>query len=415
MTFEIRRKYLGFLVPAVCLVLSAGLALSAAAADDPADLREEIDGINQDVQQKKNDLIELNRKIEKYRSLVQQKRAESASLEDDIALLENRIAKEQLAIDIAREEIKSIELEISILDKRIAEQEAQMEQEKVLLGGLSRKLYRSQFRKSLLEILLANRTLSDFFNALHSMTKLQLAVDASLNKIRDLRQDLADEKADREAKRQTSLDRKRSLEVAKMELEDARALKDQILTETKSSELEYRYLLADLKQEQGQADSEIVYLEKVLRQKLSLAERIGSDSAVFSWPLQPTRGLSSLFHDPDYPFRYVFEHPAIDIRAGQGTVVRAVAAGIVARAKNAGMGYSYVMLLHNGDMSTVYGHLSKIVAKEDTFVERGEIIGYSGGMPGTPGAGRMTTGPHLHFEVRKIGIPVDPLNYLMAY
>ena len=134
---------------------------------------------------------------------------------------------------------------------------------------------------------------------------------------------------------------------------------------------------------------------------------------IFSWPI-PLNGITSKFHDPDYPYRsWIGEHSAIDLRAAQGTAIRAPASGYVARAKHGGLGYSYIMIIHNESFSTVYGHVSQIFVQEDEYVKRGTIIGRTGGLPGTLGAGRFSTGPHLHFEVRLDGIPVNPEDYLL--
>ena len=173
-------------------------------------------------------------------------------------------------------------------------------------------------------------------------------------------------------------------------------------------------MLAAAKAEQENANASIIAAEQKIRQKLAEQQGINGlkfNDAGFVWPV-PQNVITAYFHDPEYPYRHIFEHPAIDIRAGQGTAIRAAATGYVAKAKNAGYGYSYIMLVHGDGLSTVYGHVSGIAVEADQFVAQGQVIGYSGGMPGTPGAGYLTTGPHLHFEVRLNGIPVNPLSYL---
>ena len=64
---------------------------------------------------------------------------------------------------------------------------------------------------------------------------------------------------------------------------------------------------------------------------------------------------------------------------------------------------------HKDGYMTVYGHLSDILVAEGAFVQAGDLIAKSGGAVGTPGAGPMTSGPHLHYEVWHNKEVVDPL------
>ena len=189
--------------------------------------------------------------------------------------------------------------------------------------------------------------------------------------------------------------------------------KETLALETKSSESAFKRLLAQAKAEQQEVNSDILDLQLRVKEKVEKIKKAGTNASdtFVEWPVE-SRVVTASFHDPDYPFRYLFEHPAIDIRAKQGTKIYAPADGYVARVKDAGMGYSYIILIHDNQLSTVYGHVSAIYVHEDSYVNAGDVIGLSGGMPGTRGAGPFTLGPHLHFEVRLNGIPVNPLEYL---
>ena len=134
---------------------------------------------------------------------------------------------------------------------------------------------------------------------------------------------------------------------------------------------------------------------------------------ILAWPIIGTPTISAYFRDPSY-FRTVgSQHDAIDIPVSQGTNIVAPADGYVYYIlPPAVWGYSYIALKHPNGYMTVYGHLSEVLVSPYQFVQKGDVIARSGWAPGTPGAGPMTSGAHLHFEVYHDKTALDPLRVL---
>ncbi|ERM91514.1 hypothetical protein O163_10090 [Caldanaerobacter subterraneus subsp. yonseiensis KB-1] len=118
----------------------------------------------------------------------------------------------------------------------------------------------------------------------------------------------------------------------------------------------------------------------------------------------PVTSPFGIRENPENPGSREF-HPGIDFGLPSGTPVKAAADGVVVLAGEYGGYGKAVVINHTDGLSTVYGHLSEIKVEEGKEVKQGEAIGLSGS------TGR-STGPHLHFEIRKDGQPVDPLQYL---
>ncbi len=127
----------------------------------------------------------------------------------------------------------------------------------------------------------------------------------------------------------------------------------------------------------------------------------GADSGWgFIWP-SPRRAISGwYFHDPANP-----GHNGLDIAAALYDPIIAAAAGTVSFAGPSG-GYGNLVLIDHADgWQTWYAHLSYISVMVGDQVAQGETIGAAGSTG-------HSTGPHLHFELRHLGVPVDPLVYL---
>ncbi len=98
-------------------------------------------------------------------------------------------------------------------------------------------------------------------------------------------------------------------------------------------------------------------------------------------------------------------HPGMDFAAPEGTVIHSTGDGVVVQADNSAHGYgNHVIVDHGYGYETLYGHMSKIAVRVGDAIKRGQLIGYVGNTG-------LSTGPHVHYEVRKNKQIVNPINF----
>ncbi|MEK7139412.1 MAG: peptidoglycan DD-metalloendopeptidase family protein [Patescibacteria group bacterium] len=388
------------------LVAAQAATVGVATANDA-----QVQQLQQDVSLKKLEIDKLEKKIAVYQQSLEAKRKERITLTNELDILSDKIGQLQLQLGSYDLQIDTTNLEIQSILLQQLDAADQLRQQKEQLSALIQTLY-IEGERSYVDILVNHSTFSAFFDRVERLQQVQAGVKRSADEVKALQISLAAKQQVLETKRVEIQKLKDDLDTTKEQLDSQEIAKTYYLTQARQSEKKFQALVVAGKQEQAAINSEIISLEKTLRAKLAKAgTAIIESTGRLLWPV-PQNVITAKFHDPDYPFRNIFEHPAIDIRAAQGTPVKAADSGYIGKAKNGGMGYSYIMIVHSDGMATVYGHVSKIYVTEGEFVRQGDIIGASGATPGTPGAGPFTTGPHLHFEVRLNGIPVNPEEYL---
>ncbi|GAA0866478.1 hypothetical protein GCM10009115_29440 [Sphingopyxis soli] len=121
--------------------------------------------------------------------------------------------------------------------------------------------------------------------------------------------------------------------------------------------------------------------------------------------VRPTNGrVTSTFGMRRHPILgYRRMHSGLDFGGGYGAPIYAVNDGFVTIAGRTGGFGNYVKLSHGGGLGTGYGHMSRIAVRPGQHVSRGQVIGYIG-------SSGLSTGPHLHYEVYRNGVPVNPMS-----
>ena len=146
--------------------------------------------------------------------------------------------------------------------------------------------------------------------------------------------------------------------------------------------------IRDRRSRQGQP----VYPPIILGESAFIYPVLGPISSEFGWRVHPISGTERF-------------HSGIDFAVDYGTPIAAAAAGQVIFAGWYGGYGNAVIIDHGGGLTTLYAHTSELLIHEGDWLNRGTIVA-------TVGSTGYSTGPHLHFEVRQEGEPVDPMQYL---
>jgi murein DD-endopeptidase MepM/ murein hydrolase activator NlpD len=310
-------------------------------------------------------------------------------------------AKGQLAA--SREKLAAAREAVADATRRLEEARARLKLQQHRFGQRIASTY-TEGSVNYVDVLLGARDYNDFLDRKYYVEKIAERDSQILGALRQAQGQVARERAGLVGRQQALAAVNAEIAQREEELAQRTSEQQQLLARLKVTLQQQQQELDDLEQ-----DSRAV--EEALRREMAgravrRRQHPGTYRELPPWTgfSMPARGpITSGFGMRFHPIlHYTRMHTGIDIAVGYGHPINAAAAGEVFCAGWRGGYGKCIIILHGGGVSTLYGHCSRLVVSPGQRVRRGQLIGYVGSTG-------LSTAPHLHFEVRRNGRPVNPL------
>lgn len=347
-------------------------------------------------QQKK--LQDVGQQINRQKNNIDQAKKKEKTIMGQLQDIEQSIIRTENEIKSLGERIAFLEGDIAKTEKDIAKAEAELAEQSDILSERMVFIY-EEGDLTYLQVLLAATDINDFltrFDMLNLIVEQDLELIESIN---EQRKALDEKKATLEAGRKELLAAQQNQKDKKDILGGEQDQKSVVLNSVQKEKKAYEQALKELEQ----ASREIEAMIKKLQSSGSGAQ-LGTGT--YTWPAPSCKIITSPYGMRYHPILKVRKlHTGMDIGASQGSAIVAADSGEVIYAGWMS-GYGQVTIIDHGKgMSTLYAHQSAFLANVGAQVEKGQTIG-------KVGSTGWSTGPHLHFEVRVNGSPVDPTAYV---
>jgi len=385
------KRFLIFFLIVLQVVLVSGIPAQGGELED---LKSELEAYRARLEEVRQRLEEVETHKSDILNQLDELNRQMYDLEADYTFYQTKLAQVSETIEQTSETIAKKDAEVKIIEKALSERREIIMQRIVALYRLNRGRY--------LEILFSSEDFQQFRNRMAFFQRVFKEDQLLLEQTKQLIGQLNLDKKQLEEQKGLLLRQQEQYALLKQNAEEEQQrLEDEYFTRKSD--------LVSLALEQGELEGkESELIQAIEEDQAYIEELLSSTSYVYTG--EPSE--AGLIWPVNGPINSYFGwrawgdfHRGIDIGSPYGTPVAAAADGIVVASEYRGTYGNMILIAHAEGISTVYAHLSGFAVGPGEEVAQGQVIGWIG-MTG------LTTGPHLHFEVRVGGEFVDPLEWL---